>query len=178
MTYTKREMKSLLVSKSKKYLKKAVVARDIRKVSTTPSVVKSQLKRSAKNNVSYGKKIRRFAKQGVKSMLLSKAFHATFKVSVGILVSSGLVYGSYLFIGKTFANEVVVSQSEIVARVAKLTTLPQESPYEIVRVQDEEDLKKQNAFYKDIKEGDYILIYKDMAVIYDLRANTIVAMKK
>ena len=89
-----------------------------------------------------------------------------------------MLYGSYLYIGKTFANEVVVSQSEIVARVAKLTSLPAEEPYEIVRVQDEEDLRKQNPFYKDVKEGQYILIYKNIAVIYDLRNNSIIGIKR
>ena len=121
---------------------------------------------------------KRYTKQAVKSLLLSPTFHSSVKVATILAVSSGLLYASYFFISKTFANEVVVSQSEIVARVGKLTSLPQEAPYEIVRVQDEEDLRKQNPFYKDIKEGDYILMYKDLAVIYDLRANSIVAVKQ
>ncbi len=129
-------------------------------------------------SASFGKKVKRYAKQGVKSMLLSQKFHTTFKVLVGVVVCSSLLYASYRFIGKSFANEVVVSQSEIIARVAKLTPLPSGEPYEIVRVQDGEDLKKQNPFYQDIKEGDYILMYKEMAVIYDLRNDTIVNMKK
>jgi hypothetical protein len=45
-------------------------------------------------------------------------------------------------------------------------------------VEDGVNLQKQNLFYKDVKEGDYILIYKDVAVVYDLRSNTIVAMRK
>ncbi len=125
----------------------------------------------------YLKKIKRYTKQGVKSLLLSSAFHSSFKIVSWVVISFGFVYGSYFFISKTFANEVVVSQSEIVARVARLTPLPAEDPYEIVRVQDETDLRKQNPFYKDIKEGDYILMYKNVAVIYDLRANAIVAVK-
>lgn len=124
------------------------------------------------------KRFNRYAKRGIKSMLLSPVFHASFKAFVLFAIGSGLLYSSYLFISRTFANEVVVSQSEIIARVGKLTSLPQEEPYEIVRVQDDEDLKKQNVFYKDIKEGDYIIMYKDMAVIFDLRNNTIINMKK
>jgi hypothetical protein len=126
----------------------------------------------------YVKKMKRYAKQGVKSMLLSPVFHSSFKIVTTAVVVVSMLYGSYLYIGKTFANEVVVSQSEIVARVAKLTPLPNEAPYEIVRVQDEDDLRKQNPFYKDVKEGQYILIYKNMAVIYDLRNNSIVGIKK
>lgn len=125
----------------------------------------------------YFKKIKRYTKQGIKSLLLSRAFHSSFKIFSWAIISFGLVYVSYFFISKTFANEVVVSQSEIVARVAKLTPLPNEEPYEIVRVQDETDLRKQNSFYKDVKEGDYIIMYKNVAVIYDLRANAVVAVK-
>ena len=129
-------------------------------------------------NVSYGKKMKRYAKNGVRSILLSPVFHGTFKIVGTTVLVVGMLYGSYIYIGKTFANEIVVSQSEIVARVGKLTSLPQETPYEIVRVQDEEDLRKQNPFYKDVKEGDYILMYNNLAVIYDLRNNTIVAIKR
>ncbi len=126
----------------------------------------------------YVKKLKRYVKQGAKSALLSPVFHSSFKIISTASIVVAMLYGSYLYIGKTFANEIVVSQSEIIARVSRLTALPQESPYEIVRVQDEEDLRKQNPFYKDIKEGDYILIYKNLAIIYDLRNNRIAGIKK
>ena len=126
----------------------------------------------------YFKKLKRYAKQSLKVTLLSPVFHSAFRVIATVLVSSGLIYSSYFFIGKTFANEVVVSQSEIIARVSKLTTLPQETPYEIVRVEDEETLQKQNPFYKNIKEGDYIIMYKNLAIIYDLRNNIILGLKR
>ncbi len=126
----------------------------------------------------YARKLKRYAKQGVKSMLLSPVFHSTVKIIATAVIVVSMLYGSYLYIGKTFANEVIVSQSEIVSRVGKLTDLPQEDPLEVVRVQDEEDLRKQNPFYKDIKEGQYILIYRKLAVIYDLRNNNIVGIKR
>lgn len=135
--------------------------------------------RNTKKIVSpYSKKLKRFAKQGIKSLLLSPVFHRTFKMLITVGVVTSMLYGSYLYISKTFANEIVVSQSEIISRVGKLISLPSENPFEIVRVQDEEDLRKQNEFYKDVKEGDYILMYKNLAVIYDLRTNTIVASKQ
>ncbi len=94
------------------------------------------------------------------------------------VVAGSSAYGLYHLVGRTFANEVVISKSEIVSRVSKLTALPPYDPDDVVRVEDENNLRKQNAFYRDIKEGDYIIMYKDMAVIYDLRNNTIVAMRK
>jgi hypothetical protein len=111
-------------------------------------------------------------------MLLSPVFHSTFRIVAASIVAMAVLYISYLYIGKTFANEVVVSQSEIVSRVSKLTALPPGDPDEVVRVQDEETLKKQNSFYQDVKEGDYILMYKNTAVIYDLRNDLIVAIKR
>lgn len=89
-----------------------------------------------------------------------------------------MLYMGYLYIGKNVANDIVVSKSEIVARVAALTSVPQENPEKVVRVQDPETLKSQNPFYDNVKEGDYIVMYPSLAVIYDLRNNTIVATKK
>lgn len=144
----------------------------------TQKVTRTQVRTKQSTQSLYAKKLKRYAKQGVRSMLLSPVFHSSFKIVTTAIIVVSMLYGSYLYIGKTFANEVVVSQSEIVARVAKLTSLPAEEPYEIVRVQDEEDLRKQNPFYKDVKEGQYILIYKNIAVIYDLRNNSIVGIKR
>ena len=156
-----------------------------RKKVTTTSSKKSTSKfstlhriKSAKIPSPYLKKMKRYTKQGVKSLLLSPLFYSMCKVIGTASVVIIVLYSSYLFIGKTFANEVVVSQSEIVARVAKLTNVPQEDPSEIVRVQDQEDLRKQNPFYKDVQEGDYILMYKNTAIIYSLKNNAIVAVKR
>jgi hypothetical protein len=146
--------------------------------SSPKDVRKSKPSATKKVKSPYFKRIKRSVKQGAKAVLLSPVFHSAFRVIATVFVSSLLIYSSYFFIGKTFANEVVISQSEIIARVGVLTSLPQEAPYEIVRVQDEEALRKQNLFYKDINEGDYILIYKNLAVIYDLRNNTIKGIKR
>lgn len=157
------------------HIKKSIV----KKSPTTPQRSRRATDiKSTKVRSPYARKITRYTKQGVKSLLLSPLFHSAFRVIATVVVSCGLLYSSYLFIGKTFANEVVVSQSEIVTRVGKLTPLPKEQPYEIVRVQDEELLRKQNVFYKDVKEGDYILMYKNLAVIYDLRNNVVLGVKR
>ena len=161
--------------RTKKVSKSSHVTVHATKISKVP--LKVQNKVAKKVTSPYLKRYKRYAKQGIRSVLLSPTFHTSFKIITGLVISTGLLYGSYLYVGKTFANEVVISQSEIVARVAKLTHLPQETPYEIVRVQDKETLRKQNEFYKDVEEGDYILMYKDLAVIYDLRDNRIVATK-
>ena len=154
--------------------------KDVRKTSRASDIaIKNSSKVTAKKSSAlHGKKIKRYTKQAVKTVLLSPTFHSAFKIMSVAVISVALLYASYFFIGKTFANEVVVSQSEIVARVSQLTELPKEAPYDVVRVQDGNALRTQNPFYKDIKEGDYILIYKDLAVIYDLRNNAIIGIKR
>lgn len=121
---------------------------------------------------------KRQSKIALKSMLLSRAFHVAFKVASITLLLSGLSYGLYSHFDSTLENDVVVSKSEIVDRVSKLTVVPEGVPDAVVRVQDPEALKKQNDFYSNVKEGDYIVMYPKMAVIYDLRNNAIVSEKK
>lgn len=132
---------------------------------------------SSKKRLPMTRRLTRYSKMTLRAMLLSKSFHASCKVFLFFGILFALGYGSYLFLGKTFANDVVISKSEIISRVAKLIALPNEEPREIVRVQDPEDLMKQNEFYKDVKEGDYILMYVDLAVIYNLRDNQVTATK-
>lgn len=125
----------------------------------------------------FGRSTKRYSKVALKSMLLSKAFSTTIKLSVIGMVAFTALYGAYAFIGTTVSKDVIVSKSEIISRVAKLTALPVGKPEAVVRVQDPEILKKQNQFYDNVKEGDYILVYKELAVIYDLRNNVIVGLK-
>jgi hypothetical protein len=120
---------------------------------------------------------KRYGKQTLRDLLLSKTFHSTFKVFVGLLISGSALYGAYAFIGNSVSNDVVVSKSEILARVGKHTQLPEGEPEAVVRVQDPETLQKQNSLYENVKEGDYIVIYPTLAVVYDLRNDRIVALK-
>lgn len=121
---------------------------------------------------------KRYGKQTLRAMLLSHMFHTTFKVVVGLGISYVALHGAYVYIGKSFADDIIVSQSEIISRISKLTEIPEDMPEDIVRVQNPDDLRKQNSFYENVKEGDYIVMYPKLAVIYDLRSNSIVAVKK
>ncbi|MBP6888502.1 MAG: hypothetical protein KBC21_02245 [Candidatus Pacebacteria bacterium] len=145
----------------------------------TSTAKKEAPKRIAKKSSStILRRVKKQSKTLFRAALLSSSFQRSIKVIVGVVFVSSSLYGIYHLVGKTFANEVVISKSEIVSRVAKLTPLPVNEPYDVVRVEDGGSLQKQNEFYKEVKEGDYILMYKDVAVIYDLRNNTIVAMRR
>jgi hypothetical protein len=95
-----------------------------------------------------------------------------------LVLVSGALYGAYFLVSNTFAGDVVISKSEIVARVGRQTVLPSGNPDAVVRVQDAETLRKQNAFYADVKEGDYIIMYPTLAVIYSLRTDSLVNVKR
>lgn len=135
--------------------------------------------RSSKKTTSRAKKsIIRIGKKGLRAILLSRAFHVGFKILFIATVSCSALYGTYAFIGNTVSKDVVVSKAEIVIRVAKHTSLPDVKPDAVVRVQDPDTLKKQNPFYANVKEGDYVLMYPSLAVIYDLRNDSIIAIKQ
>jgi hypothetical protein len=121
--------------------------------------------------------IQRNTKYLLKKTLLSRSFNLGFKVLIVGMVSFSALYAAYALIGTTILGDVVVSKSEIISRIGKLTTLPIGAPDAVVRVQDPESLKKQNQFYSLIKEGDYIVMYPQLAVIYDLRNNAIIGIK-
>lgn len=120
---------------------------------------------------------KRYGKQTLRDLLLSKTFGGAFKVLIALLISGSALYGAYAFIGNTIANDVVVSKSEILARISKHTQLPEGEPEAVVRVQDPATLQKQNTLYENVKEGDYIVIYPTLAVVYDLRNDHIIALK-
>lgn len=164
-------MKSLATTKtvSRKPVQRRVASsvRSVSKKRQDPSAVSLFQKSTA-----------RYGKRAVRSMLLSKAFHTTFKIGIITLIVGSALYGTYAFIGNNLDDKVVVSKTEIVARVRAHTTLPETEPEAVVRVENADTLKQQNPFYENIKEGDYIIIYPMLAVIYDLRKDTIVALKR
>lgn len=164
---------------SVKQPKLQVTQKDTVKIVTTKKVIKPLMKKAKNGRISkMTHSTKRYGKQVVKNILLSKVFHVFFKVSVGVLIFYTVSHMVYSHFSEGIANDVVVSKSEIIDRISKLTALPNEVPDAIVRVEDSETLKKQNDFYVNVKSGDYIVMYPKLAVIYDLRNNTIVALKK
>jgi hypothetical protein len=146
---------------------------------TTKKTVSSRTASTKRGTVSkIARSTKRYGKQTLRDLLLSKTFHTSFKILLGLMISGSALYGAYAFIGNTLANDVVVSKSEILVRIAKHVELPKSEPEAVVRVQDAINLKKQNDFYSNIKEGDYIVMYQDLAIIYDLRNDAVVALKK
>lgn len=146
---------------------------------TKPLLKREEISR--KKNLALLKVIRvakRQSKRTLRNVLLSKVFNLSFKVIFCIVVTGIGVYGAYAFMEIAFGNNIVVSKSEILSRIEKHTPLPAGEPQDIVRVQDENTLKTQNVLFKDVQEGYYIIVYPSLAIVYDLRNDAIVAMKR
>lgn len=144
-------------------------------LSNRATINKSIVSQTKRNSVS--KSVTNLAKKSLRSILLSSTLHKDVRLAIiGALIFAPF-YGAYAYIGKTVANEVVISKSQILERVATHTNLPAGNPEAVVRVQDAESLKSQNSFYNNIKSGDYIIMYKSLAVIYDLRNDQVLATK-
>ncbi len=122
--------------------------------------------------------VKKLGKRALKSILLSPTTESAVKVFTVTLLLAGLFYGGYSVASTKFGGDVVISKSEILARVGRVTNLPEGKPEAIVRVQDPESLKKQNPFYSNVSEGDYIVMYPTLAIVYSLKNDRIVSLKK
>jgi len=96
--------------------------------------------------------------------------------ALGIFFILLFMFGSDM-VSSTLARTIVVSESEILKRIKTHTTITDTPPTSIVRVKDAETLRAQHMFYKDIKEGDYIIMYPNRVIIYDLRADVVIGEK-
>jgi hypothetical protein len=76
------------------------------------------------------------------------------------------------------SKTVVVSEQEIIKKIKTHTSTPEEDPIAVVRVQNADTLRTQQPFYKDVQEGDYIVIFSHTIIIYNLREDKIVAKKE
>lgn len=96
---------------------------------------------------------------------------------VVVIIFGSASYGVYALIDK-INSEVVVSQQEIIFRVKKHLEIPSDNPQSVVRVEDASNLKSQNEFFKDVKEGDYVILYDNMAIIYNLKKDEVEAFRR
>lgn len=165
-TYTENTMK-----------KKGVLSHANKKTDKARSQTRSQAVSKPSMVFRATKSVKRYGKRSLRAILLSHTLHRVSRVAVVVLLATIPCYGVYAYLGQTAAKEVIVSKSQILERVAKHTTLPKEEPEAVVRVEDPETLKKQNSFYEQVQEGDYIIMFRNMAIIYDLRNDELVALK-
>ncbi len=66
-----------------------------------------------------------------------------------------------------------VSKDNLIENIRKHVDLPVGNPEQVFRVQDATVIKKEGEFYKDAQDGDWVVIYNSIAVIYDGRKDII-----
>lgn len=77
-----------------------------------------------------------------------------------------------LYLNKTKAE--ILTQDDVVSSLKKIIILPKDTdPISINRVSDAETLKKQDPFYENVDNGDYLIQYDKMSIIFDYQHNLI-----
>ena len=127
-------------------------------------------------------KIRRlsFLRLGVLSIIFFVAVYILY-ISLG---------AGYSFVKTRFTNgttdvnsEKVYSRSvadkinnekDLILYISRHIKLPDENPTVYAKVKDAQKLEGQSPFYADVKEGQYVLIYPSLAIIYDAERDVLI----
>lgn len=104
------------------------------------------------------------------SKLFKWAFVSVFFISIVFAV----IYGVFLN-NKTSAESI--NQNTILNQLAKNLILPEDEIINIMRVSNAKDLEKQDIFYKNVKNGDYVIIYKSMIILFNFDKSLIKGIK-
>jgi len=95
-----------------------------------------------------------------------------------------LVFASVAFLSLTFiviyvvflnnkTNAESVNQGTVLTQLSKNFVLPEEEVVSMMRVSNAKELSSQDTFYKNVKNGDYIIVYKSMVIIYNFDKNLV-----
>ncbi len=88
----------------------------------------------------------------------------TLSLLAALFVTIGV---SYKYVQAKMDETDSFSDTYILEKVSKHVALPSGKPLSLVRVEDPARLQKENPFYTNVKEGDYILAYPKLFIIYD-----------
>lgn len=94
-----------------------------------------------------------------------------------MFVSFG-VFSSAIYAQNVIKNKSLdkVTDSYILTRLGKLDEIPNEDPIYIAKIKDDETMRKDMQMYAEAKKGDYIVVFRNKAYIYDLNNNKILKL--
>lgn len=106
----------------------------------------------------------------------SKLLRMSFLFVAFLSITFVVLYGLFLY-NKTNAESV--NQDVVLKELSQIIVLPDEPVVSLVRVSDAKKLANQNSFYQsaNLANGDYIIIYKDIIIIYNFDKNLIKKIK-
>ncbi len=113
-------------------------------------------------------------KKNQRRISFSKLFRWTFISVFFISIVFAVIYGVFLN-NKTSAESI--NQNTVLNQLSKNLILPKDEIINIMRVSNAKDLEKQDIFYKNVKNGDYVIIYKSMVILYDFDKSLIKNIK-
>jgi len=112
-------------------------------------------------------------KENKKRISFAKLTRLLFLSTASFIIVISIFPGVITLYSNTSKAETV-SQDSIVAAISKNMILPEsDSLIEVRRISDSDTLKTQNDFYKNAKDGDYIIVYQSISILYDYYHNTI-----
>lgn len=96
-------------------------------------------------------------------------------LSVALLAIVGTVIYGIIFGTKTNAESI--TQDTVLSQLEEHLFLPEVEPISLMRVSNAKELAAQDVFYKDIKNGDYIIVFENLLLIYDFDKSLIKNIK-
>lgn len=102
--------------------------------------------------------------------LLRLIFVSSFSVFIVFVVLYGVIKSNR-------TNAESVTQDIVISQLSKTINIPEAGLVSVMRVSDAKSLSIQDNLYKNIKNGDYIIVYKSMILIYDFDSRFIKNIK-
>ena len=106
---------------------------------------------------------------------------SAFKLLRLVFVSSSFVFlvivVLYGVIKSSRTNAESITQDTVISQLSKSIDLPDNGLVSIMRVSDAKTLSNQDSLYKNVKNGDYIIVFKTMILVYDFDSRFIKDIK-
>ncbi len=100
----------------------------------------------------------------------SKSFKLFFLSFISLMVVVIVIYG---FVNSSRTKAESVTQDSVISQLSKRINLPNEIPHTFLRVSDAKTLASQQEFYRSVKNGDYIIVFSSIALVYDFTEDKI-----
>ena len=83
----------------------------------------------------------------------------------------------YVLFLTNYTSAESISQKTVLNKLSQTLVLPDQAPSDLRRVSNADQLAKEDPFYKNVQNGDYIIFFKNMIVIFDFNKGLIKNVK-
>ncbi len=82
-------------------------------------------------------------------------------------------YGTDVIKDKTLKDEI-----DIIAKVKSHVLVPNTEPISVMKVKNPDELKSSGGLYLEVKKDDYVVVYEDLIVVYDVESDKVVDINR